>query len=626
MQIGFVKAATHGPEYSWHKYWSRKPANVISAYLEYFVPEKGLVVDPFCGSGVVLRESSKLGFEAIGFDVNPSAQAISNFLLKRVTAHEFRVAAIKIIEEVESRFTGIYGAIDGSVIRFLEHHAVVVCSQCLAENVYSKEVHGENRKKCSQCGYKLSFGLSSLTRTSIKNIVLLDSQTTVPTEEYVRQELLANTSITDTKKYNADFVNNRRTLTSNKLGVENYFTKRNFGILVAIADMAHQEPNDDMRNALLLMVTASSAQASRLIASRGGLKTGGQAWTIPGFWIPPIHIESNPFIHLRARVQKMVSALKSAENHSGETGKAQAVGKSAQEGLLQLIEEGKKADLVFLDPPYGDSVAFLEFSTIWNAFINSKVDYSKDISISDRTEMTFNANDYQREMNVVFGRTADVLSDSGVVLLTFNNNDLNSWKAIVLASQVAGLRVREVNYQDPAVISTKSQMSLAGSYVGDFYVIFRKSDEKLKSYKDIRESLVEHLYKVTEARGGSVLLGILIRFGLEYWLENNVDAEQVEALDDLIKSEFRNNDGTYSVSSPRPSKITLVELVDAIIRSNTVGGELNLDAILMQAKTELHDYGTPSLLELKELVFNSKLLKEVKNEAVVQLLIDFETT
>jgi hypothetical protein len=229
-------------------------------------------------------------------------------------------------------------------------------------------------------------------------------------------------------------------------------------------------------------------------------------------------------------------------------------------------------------------------------------------------------------MNVVFGRTADVLSDSGVVLLTFNNIDLNSWKAIVLASQVAGLRVREVNYQDPAVISTKSQMSLAGSYVGDFYVIFRKSDEKLKSYKDIRESLVEHLYKVTEARGGSVLLGILIRFGLEYWLENNVDAEQVEALDDLIKSEFRNNDGTYSVSSPRPSKITLVELVDAIIRSNTVGGELNLDAILMQAKTELHDYGTPSLLELKELVFNSKLLKEVKNEAVVQLLIDFETT
>ena len=86
MNLGYIKAQTHGPEYSWHKYWSRKPANVISAYLKNLVPEHGIVIDPFCGSGVVLYEAQKLGFDAIGIDVNPTARAISGFLTHPVKA------------------------------------------------------------------------------------------------------------------------------------------------------------------------------------------------------------------------------------------------------------------------------------------------------------------------------------------------------------------------------------------------------------------------------------------------------------------------------------------------------------------------------------------------------------
>ena len=43
---------------------------------------------------------------------------------------------------------------------------------------------------------------------------------------------------------------------------------------------------------------ASVAQCSRLIAYRNDLTTGGPAWTVPGFWVPPVHLETNPLPHI----------------------------------------------------------------------------------------------------------------------------------------------------------------------------------------------------------------------------------------------------------------------------------------------------------------------------------------
>ena len=68
-----VIASTHTAEYSMHKYWARKPHNVVSYFINKIVPPNGCVLDPFCGSGVVLHEARKLGINAYGFDINPIA-------------------------------------------------------------------------------------------------------------------------------------------------------------------------------------------------------------------------------------------------------------------------------------------------------------------------------------------------------------------------------------------------------------------------------------------------------------------------------------------------------------------------------------------------------------------------
>src|SRR5256885_1998081 len=70
--IDVVPAETHSAEYLLHKYWSRKPHNVIRESLRTLLPDGGRLLDPFCGSGVVVSEAARVGIAAHGVDVNPA--------------------------------------------------------------------------------------------------------------------------------------------------------------------------------------------------------------------------------------------------------------------------------------------------------------------------------------------------------------------------------------------------------------------------------------------------------------------------------------------------------------------------------------------------------------------------
>jgi 16S rRNA G966 N2-methylase RsmD len=622
VNLGYIKARTHGPEYSWHKYWSRKPANVISAYLENLVHEHGIVVDPFCGSGVVLYEAQKLGIDAIGIDVNPSARAISGFLTHPVKADEFQELALNILEDLESKFGSKYKTQSGKQIRYLIHHVQVRCGNCSSVNTFDSKTHGKNGKKCVECGKKLSFGITNLIGTRIVDLVCIDSLEPITPEEILRQTEISSEKFSSIVRFDKPLVNNKRTLTSDKYGVGSYFTGRNFSILSEFGQRAHAIKDESMKKALLLVLTASSAQASRLIASRGGLKTGGQAWTIPGFWIPPIHLESNPFIHLRARIEKLHSALVHSERNLKKDAKVKILAMSAKAGLKELYETGVKADLVFLDPPYGDSVAFLEFSAIWNAFMDEEVSYGDDISVSDRTNDPMTGKKYLEELTTVFGLVQKVLKPDGRALLTFNNISLDSWKGIIESFQTAGLIPLEVNYQDPAVISSKSQKAIGGSYIGDFYVVYGKNDSEPNKFEDLADALTLFLYKVAGSRGGKVLYPLLQRYALEFWLENNLHAKDLQEIDLLIESKFT-KDGSYLISKsdidyPKLSQILLDQIQNCGVSHLSID-----DNFLIETKVKMREYGTPSFYEIKALL-DSVIEKEVKKkDPELQLTFDF---
>ena len=63
--------------YKMHKYWAAKPWYVVSEYIRHFSKEGEIVLDPFCGSGVVGCEALINRRKVVLNDLNPMATFIA---------------------------------------------------------------------------------------------------------------------------------------------------------------------------------------------------------------------------------------------------------------------------------------------------------------------------------------------------------------------------------------------------------------------------------------------------------------------------------------------------------------------------------------------------------------------
>jgi DNA modification methylase len=64
--------------YALHKYWSKKPFNIVRHFIKKYSKENDIVLDPFSGSGISIIETILSNRKAIGYDINPAAIFITS--------------------------------------------------------------------------------------------------------------------------------------------------------------------------------------------------------------------------------------------------------------------------------------------------------------------------------------------------------------------------------------------------------------------------------------------------------------------------------------------------------------------------------------------------------------------
>ena len=64
--------------YGVHPYFTRRPANVVRAYIKHFTQPGDVVLDPFGGSGVTAIEAMLANRRGIRNDINPLANFIAS--------------------------------------------------------------------------------------------------------------------------------------------------------------------------------------------------------------------------------------------------------------------------------------------------------------------------------------------------------------------------------------------------------------------------------------------------------------------------------------------------------------------------------------------------------------------
>jgi 16S rRNA G966 N2-methylase RsmD len=87
--------------YKIHPYYTKQPSNVVGEYIRHFCPEGGLVVDPFCGSGVTAIEALTNRRRTVCLDLDPLAVFITRqTCLAPVDLNAFWDAYRQIEEEI----------------------------------------------------------------------------------------------------------------------------------------------------------------------------------------------------------------------------------------------------------------------------------------------------------------------------------------------------------------------------------------------------------------------------------------------------------------------------------------------------------------------------------------------
>lgn len=537
-RLSTVVASTHPPRYRLHKYWSRKPYNVVQSFIDGLLPEVGVVVDPYVGSGVTAWEAANLGHQVYAGDVNPVAIRLATVTTHPPDAAAFEAAMNEYLHVLASDVRP-HWATDEGMVRYVVHEVQSDCPGCGQTCGADGTVKTGRTRRCPQCHSPMSFNMEVAVGTKVTGVVTQElSGVQRKKGQLTEQQLRCEMWFGGPKvgPLFAPMTVNRRILAFPNMVAADLFTPRALSTLLRFRELILACPDPAIRDCGLLMLTASSAQCSRLTAFRNNLSTGGPAWSVPGFWMPPVHIEANPVLHLQARLKRFVRGLRDLKL-SGSAPCVQIRKGPAQDLLSSLYGEGVRADLVILDPPYGDSVPFTEFSWFWNALLGQEACVDDDISVSDRMHRDVAWQNYRQGLGEMFQSASQVLSSKGRILLTFNNNDADAWEALYGEAQRAGLGCDEAQYQIPAVVSSKAAFHPDGSYTGDIWAVLSPRGEQWEPSRNLEPARVA-LARIAAFRNGRVARNLVRRTLALTWLAHNIDAELISTWPELIGQVF----------------------------------------------------------------------------------------
>lgn len=587
--LPIITAQTHTPEYLLHKYWARKPHNVISWFLHSLVPTGGTVLDPFCGSGVVLREAQKAGFLSVGLDINPIAVLNTKVLTNPPDTDQFSFVVRKILSEAEDKIKESYSLPNKKTIKYLVHISKAQCPSC-KEWILSSQCSKKGVKYfCPLCGSSLKFNMSAFSGSKISAACVENEKALETNLEFLKlQETNSASPLFDvsTESYNFPLVENRRILIYPGMETKDLFTVRNFNILCHFAAEFEKIQEKSLRHAAMLFLTASVAQCSRLIPCRNNLSTGGPAWSVPGFWVPSKHLETNPLIHLYARLNKFEKGL-ARLNHPPA-----AIHPVIQntDCLNYLKNNPVKADLIFLDPPYGDNVPYTEFSAMWNSFLKIQPDLELDFSVSDRMARESSWTRYRDKLNQLLSMAPQILNPLGHLLITFNNNDLKAWEALLKALQTNHFQCSYVTYVIPAVISSKAQFSPGGSYISDIYSVYSYVPHAAPSFS--LECVTSALIKCAAVRDYQIAKNLALRTIMIEWIQNNISCSLLQEIPNLLSSLFQVKKEICEYTGPKDKTFVPLKISTRLYAKKLLeNGPCNWNDLYRNTASEFLEYG-----------------------------------
>lgn len=387
-----------------HKYWGKKPANVLRALVELFTVPGQHVLDPFAGSGVAIHEAAALGRRATGVDLNPIAVRLGALLVDPPAPAAFLRAAHAVGERLAPLAAELYAT---------------RCPRCGARTVargyvwQGSELVGVEGA-CGACGAKRAGSPTDDDRALATRAWTVPDHPDAPVPKAWQMQKLHRAGL---------------------VAMSELFTSRNRRILATLrTTIAELRVDRRVRAALELTFTANLAQCSRMIADYRG-SAGGPSWKVNSYWLPKRSKELNVLAYFANRAEKTARALEDALAAPLTAPANVTLG----DARALTLGDGT-VDYVVTDPPYGgEGIQYGELSFLWNLWLSEPQALDDEITFNPGRSKSLD--DYGRDLSAALAECRRVLVPRGFMTVAFANRDPEVWGVVLAASARAGFEL-----------------------------------------------------------------------------------------------------------------------------------------------------------------------------------------
>jgi adenine-specific DNA methylase len=266
--------------------------------------------------------------------------------------------------------------------------------------------------------------------------------------------------------------------------VEELFTRRQLFVLSLILDRIKQERNRELRDLLLFCFSATLAKSNRTFISarnRAETRGGPTIFSVYRYAIPREPVELDPWEQFAARFRNLILSKRETNRLIDDfyhPSTCQIIQGSAT--CLTDHLDPASVDYVFTDPPYGAHIAYLDLSTMWNAWLGF------DISRADREKEIISGGDLHHSRDHYIGllrksieQISKALKSRGWLSLVFEHKDVTFYSSIIEAAEEAGLpHVNTVMQSLDVVWSMHKKKNPMKVLSGELILNFRKMSNR----------------------------------------------------------------------------------------------------------------------------------------------------